>query len=286
LLYLPGYAVRQLVQFEVINGMAVRGGDVMLGPVTHLPFMYGMPRHANVHSAVATASTSHLWPGGDIPFEIDGSVSDQKRAMIAQATLEMSQTELNIRPRNPADRDYIVFSEGGGGYGCSSYLGRLGGAQEVQVRECTTGGIKHELMHAAGFDHEQCRADRDNHVTIHWDEIPEEHRGAFEKLEGGQDIGPYDYDSIMHYSRTAFSRSGRDTITPHANVDIGQREDLSAGDRAAITQLYRFLPPGLPAGPALPGGLSLPGGLPIPAGVPTQWPQTLPQLPLPVLTPP
>src|SRR5688572_5268797 len=73
LLYLPGYAVRQLVQFEVINGMAVRGGDVMLGPVTHLPFMYGMPRHANVHSAVATASTSHLWPGGDIPFEIDGS---------------------------------------------------------------------------------------------------------------------------------------------------------------------------------------------------------------------
>lgn len=54
----------------------------------------------------------------------------------------------------------------------------------------------------------------------------------------GQDLGQYDYNSIMHYPRWAFSKNGKDTIVPKIDVEIGQRTELSAGDIAAIEFLY------------------------------------------------
>ncbi|KAI4830783.1 hypothetical protein KUCAC02_002396 [Chaenocephalus aceratus] len=53
---------------------------------------------------------------------------------------------------------------------------------------------------------------------------------------------PYDYGSIMHYGRTAFSiQWGKDSMTPipNPNVQIGQRRGLSRGDIVRINKLYQ-----------------------------------------------
>lgn len=247
LLYLPGRAVRELVQFEVVDGMAIYQGDIMLGPVTQLAFRYGLPPQLdpNKRSAVTTNRNNRLWPGGIIPYEIDATVTPKKREYILWAVAKVNNSALTVRPRLPHEKDYIQFTESGGSYGCSAYLGRVGGAQAVRVRSCARGSVIHEVLHAAGFYHEQSRNDRDNYVTIMWDEMFSSSRSAFEKSSGrSRDIGPYDYGSVMHYSAKAFSRTGRPTIvTKVPGARIGQRKDLSPLDRAAIATLYSGAPP-------------------------------------------
>jgi hypothetical protein len=263
-IYLAGNPMQRLVNYEIVDGMAVIEGDILLGPASVVPFRYAVPPppSGNVKGAVALASRSHLWPSARIPYEIDRSVSETKRGWIAWASEHLDQTSLKLRPRTATDRDYVIFQDRGPGSGCSSYLGRIGGSQDIQIGGCGKGSIVHEVLHAAGFYHEQSRGDRDEYITIVWDEIAPAHRLNFEMRDArGRDIGPYDFESILHYSTRAFSRTGKPTIIPKVpDAPIGQREGLSRLDRAAIEDLY--------------GG----GGAPAPAA-PTQPPTTPAQPP-------
>ena len=39
--------------------------------------------------------------------------------------------------------------------------------------KCSYGSIIHEMMHALGFWHEHSRGDRDNHITVLWENVRE-----------------------------------------------------------------------------------------------------------------
>lgn len=90
-----------------------------------------------------------------------------------------------------------------------------------------------------GLWHEQSREDRDDYVKIVWENIEEGMWHNFEQhIVDEDDIGGYDYGSIMHCPRKAFSKNGEDTVIPIDNQDIGQRKGLSHGDIEAIESIY------------------------------------------------
>ena len=145
-----------------------------------------------------------------------------------------------FKPRQ-YEQDYISFENSDG---CWSDLGRVGGKQVLSInrRGCMHHGIiQHEINHALGFQHEQTRSDRDDYVLINWDNISDDMEYNFYKHNTNNLDTPYDYSSVMHYGKTAFSiQSGKDSITPipNANVQIGQREGMSDIDILRINKMY------------------------------------------------
>ncbi|KAM4618109.1 embryonic protein UVS.2-like [Discoglossus pictus] len=129
--------------------------------------------------------------------------------------------------------------------GCWSYIGRVGGAQDVSLMKpgCLHRGIiQHELLHSLGFQHEQCRSDRDKYIRINWGNISQDKERNFYKMST-QNLGaPYDYLSVLHYGKFAFANeAGKPTLEPTGNPSalIGQRIGLSALDVVKINRLYQ-----------------------------------------------
>uniref|UniRef100_A0A8C4QXL5 Metalloendopeptidase n=1 Tax=Eptatretus burgeri TaxID=7764 RepID=A0A8C4QXL5_EPTBU len=120
--------------------------------------------------------------------------------------------------------------------GCWSYVGKQGGLQKLSIGSgCDHISIvEHELLHALGIWNEQSRADRDDYVTIQWDNIRHGRWRNFQKntLQESDSLNvPYDYSSVMHYGSTAFQTApGLNTIITRDPIFmdfIGQRLDIS-----------------------------------------------------------
>ncbi|XP_078540685.1 uncharacterized protein LOC144826166 [Lissotriton helveticus] len=128
--------------------------------------------------------------------------------------------------------------------GCWSYVGKIGGRQQLSLAgECIWKGvIQHELNHALGFYHEHVRSDRDDYLTIMTENIAPEDLVNFNK-ENTNNLGlPYDYASVMHYGRYAYSnKRGQPSMVPKPDPDvpIGQRDGLSKLDVSKINTLYQ-----------------------------------------------
>ncbi|KAG9261059.1 high choriolytic enzyme 1-like [Astyanax mexicanus] len=201
-----------------------------------------LPRTRN---ALVCANNNCFWKKSStglvqVPFTVSADFSSTDRAVIAGAMATFhSKTCIRFVDRS-TEIDYLSIENRDG---CYSSLGRTGGKQVVSLstRGCVYHGIvQHELNHALGFYHEHTRSDRDRYVTINWQNIDPTMQYNFNKENTNNLNTLYDYSSVMHYGKTAFTINGLNTITPipDASVQIGQRVDLSIIDIQRINTLY------------------------------------------------
>ncbi|GMT05974.1 hypothetical protein PENTCL1PPCAC_28148, partial [Pristionchus entomophagus] len=190
----------------------------------------------------AIKNRHQMWPNGRIPYALSSQYSAYSRSLIAASMQEYAaNTCVQWVPKNDQDQNYVYIMPD---RGCYSMVGKMGGRQTLSLGSgCIQKGIIiHEMMHAVGFFHEQSRTDRDDFITILWNNIQPGMQGQFEKYGQStiQSLGTdYDYTSIMHYGNKAFSRNGQPTIVPkQQTAAIGQRSGFSKVDAFKINTLY------------------------------------------------
>eukprot|EP01063_Lacrimia_lanifica_P031754 TRINITY_DN52_c0_g2_i1.p1 TRINITY_DN52_c0_g2~~TRINITY_DN52_c0_g2_i1.p1 ORF type:complete len:834 (+),score=193.61 TRINITY_DN52_c0_g2_i1:54-2555(+) len=203
-----------------------------------------LSRHYRGQGAGGDVAQENLWPQGRVNYFVDTegerALGEAEVQWIADA---VSHWEANTCIRfthceaeDTCPKPYMRFQSHE--TACNSPVGVAhwnGGVNLINLGDfCGVGTTIHEIGHSLGLLHEQARVDRDQYIAVDSNEVRSGMMHNFRK--GGRALGPYNFDSVMHYSNTAFQVGDKPTI--RAPVPVGQRTGLSAGDVAAIHFLY------------------------------------------------
>ena len=242
------------LEYAIVNGRAVFEGDIILGTAGAIGaaadigarnLAAGMSSDAipaeiapgMVLRSCVIVGAQYRWPNLTIPYTYDSSLATPSR--VDDAIEHWHDNAPMHFVQRTTETDYVTFFSNSGLW---SSLGRQRNQQWICLEAgYSVGNAIHEIGHTVGLWHEQSRADRDSYVTIHWDNIIDSSEHNFNQhVADGDDVGSYDYGSIMHYPTWAFSNGGGDTITVPAGVTVGQRDGLSYGDTMGVIYMYGY----------------------------------------------
>ncbi|XP_034039619.1 high choriolytic enzyme 1-like isoform X2 [Thalassophryne amazonica] len=184
------------------------------------------------------------WSDGNVyvPYYISSQFSSREKSLIIRGLESFSSFScIRFRDKRSTDREWLSIESQNG---CWSYVGRRGGKQVVSLARSGCiyyGTIQHELLHALGFNHEQTRSDRDNHIRVLLHNVISGMEHNFNKIATLNQGTPYDYNSVMQYHKYAFSRNNQPTMLPipDANVSFGNAKEMSRNDIARVNTLYK-----------------------------------------------
>ncbi|KAM6937597.1 high choriolytic enzyme 1-like [Xenentodon cancila] len=186
-----------------------------------------------------------MWPRSAdgrvyVPYVIANHYTSRELSIIERGLESFTKLSCIRFVKHSGQRDYLNIQSDNG---CYSYVGRRGNSQTLSLdrQGCIYHStVQHELLHALGFRHEHSRSDRDQHIRILWENIHPDVQYAFNKHDTLNMNTPYDYNSVMHYHRFAFSTNNKPTIEafPDASVEFGKATQMSQIDVTRLNRLY------------------------------------------------
>ncbi|KAI9523984.1 hypothetical protein NQZ68_020945 [Dissostichus eleginoides] len=185
-----------------------------------------------------------LWTS-PVPYVLDKDLEMNAKGLTLKAFDQFRlKSCIDFKPRD-SEEYYIHVQKLNG---CYSYIGKvISNGQDLSIgSNCDSiSTVEHEFLHALGFYHEQSRSDRDDYVTIVNENIQEGRENNFDKQSAETTTTqgvPYDYWSVMHYGKDAFSNGNGSTIItkdPKFQDVIGQRLEVSPKDALELNLLYK-----------------------------------------------
>ncbi|MBW3163734.1 M12 family metallopeptidase [Ferrimonas balearica] len=225
------------LKVENVDGLAIFEGDIDFGSFDELRTRNSMLR-GNI-----TNFMFRKWPRNEVIYQFNPELSERHRNhFISAASNITSVTNLTFIERTTRNShryenyiEVIPHLEL-----CSSSIGMIGGKQYIRLTNgCGVRAIMHEIGHAVGIEHEHTRSDRDQYITINWENIEDGKAHNFEIKRTTSKLSHYDFDSIMHYSSYAFSKNQEPTILAKpAGETISINWSLSNGDINSFNTLY------------------------------------------------
>jgi len=191
------------------------------------------------------------WPNGVIPYEWSNTSKDkwgQTHKDTMAAVMKDIEDHTCIRfVKRSNEVNFVKIN----GSDCSSSVGKNGGMQLLSLSDSDCCGtcwdfhtVIHETLHAVGLWHEQSRYDRDEYITIHYENIVNGSRFNFDihfQNESNTYGVEYDYFSIMHYQKNVCTKNGGITIeTKDADKAdfIGKMKRASENDFEKVRRIY------------------------------------------------
>ncbi|KAI6237026.1 Astacin-like metalloendopeptidase [Aphelenchoides besseyi] len=202
------------------------------------------------------------WPTDQpIRYMFDPQLSPTEQGYIQRAINEI-QSKTCVRFQAVSSRpagNYIYYSKWTvGGFCGLSHIGMKTPSPNLIYLSFNCGnewGVAlHETLHALGLNHEQLRGDRDQFITINWENVDPRQYDFFALADSREFTSygvPYDYGSVMHYNRFINTQKpGQPTMTAKVNPNtnnnlMGQRQGMSQNDVLIVRKMYCV--PGCPS---------------------------------------
>jgi len=219
--------------------------DMLLDPLQY-ELYYG---NRNGFSGAGVTDPAYRWPEAIIPYTVDEALEGTPTKTVFGAMKEwMERTCIRFEPagsdaaEKTGHNNAIKIIDGAG---CRAGIGYWGKSYSVSLsrKGCTRHKSHlHELGHAIGLHHEQCRTDRDDAIKVIWDNISLMGQLQYTAESAASAFGiPYDFCSIMHYGpkyfslRKKFSMLARDQ---DYQWTMGSAQNLSFGDAKIVNLMY------------------------------------------------